>query len=171
MYLDLLDRMFLIENQPSFNPNYRSKDRVAKSPKRHFIDPSLAVAALGLSSKMLYNDLEFFGLLFESLVIRDLRIYADAHSGKVYHYKHFDTNHEIDAIVELQDGRWIAIEIKLGANQIDEAAKKLLEINESLKKDPKASRPCALVIICGLLDVTYKREDGVIVIPLTSLKP
>ncbi|MGI6710438.1 MAG: ATP-binding protein [Bacilli bacterium] len=171
VYLDLLDRMFLIENQPSFNPNYRSKDRVAKSPKRHFIDPSLAVAALGLSSKMLYNDLEFFGLLFESLVIRDLRIYADAHSGKVYHYKHFDTNHEIDAIVELQDGRWIAIEIKLGANQIDEAAKKLLKINESLKKDPKASRPCALVIICGLLDVTYKREDGVIVIPLTSLKP
>lgn len=170
-YLDVFERMFLIENQPAFNPNYRSKTRVAKSPKRHFTDPSLAVAALGLSPMMLYHDLAFFGFLFEALVIRDLRIYADVYGGKVFHYKHFDTNHELDAVIELRDGRWIAIEVKLGANQIDEAARKLLKVNEYFKKDKNVKKPSALVVICGLTDIIYQREDGVIVVPITCLKP
>ena len=168
-YLDMFERIFLIENQPAFDPNYRSRNRVAKSPKRHFIDPSLAVAILGLSPTMLYNDLAFFGFLFEALVIRDLRIYAEIHGGKVFHYKHFDTNQELDAVVELQDGRWIAVEVKLGANQIDEAAKNLLDINEYFKKN-SITKPSALVVICGLTDFIYQREDGVIVVPLTALK-
>ena len=170
-YIDLFERMFIIENQRSFNPNYRSKDRVAKSPKRHFIDPSLAVAALSLTPSMLINDLNLFGFLFESLVIRDLKIYTDLYDGEVYHYKHFDTNNELDAVIELKDGRWIAIEIKLGANQIDKAAKSLLEVKKHLELDGKSSRPSALVVICGMTNVSYKREDGVIVVPFTALKP
>ena len=170
-YIEAFERMFLIENQMPFSPNYRSKERVAKSPKRHFVDPSLAVAILGLSPKKLYNDLEFFGFLFESLVIRDLRIYADLYGGEVFHYKHFDTNHELDAVVELKDGRWIAVEIKLGANQIDKAAKNLININEYFIKDEKSSKPTALVVICGIINVSYQREDGVIVVPFTALKP
>ena len=170
-YIEVLERMFIIEEQRSFNPNYRSKDRVAKSPKRHFVDPSLAVAALGLTHEMLLNDLKLFGFLFESIVIRDLKTYSDLYDANVYHYKHFDTNNELDAVIELKDGRWIAIEIKLGANQIDNAAKSLLAVKNFLSYDEKASKPCALVIICGMSDAAYRREDGVIVVPFTALKP
>lgn len=170
-YLNVLERLFIIENQNAFDPNYRSSTRVAKTPKRHFVDPSLAVAALGLSKTMLLNDLEYFGFLFESLVIRDLKIYAESIGGKVYHYKHHDTNHELDAVVELADGRWIAIEIKLGANQIDNAAYGLKKINDYFIKSEQTKKPSALIIICGLSNSYYKREDGVIVVPLTALKP
>lgn len=169
-YLNILERLFIIENQDAFDPNYRSSIRVAKTPKRHFIDPSLAVASLGLSKEMLYNDLEYFGFLFESLVIRDLKIYAESIGGKVFHYKHHDTNHELDAVIELADGKWIAVEIKLGANQIDGAASKLLEIKKYFDGRESSSKPSALVIICGLSNASYKREDGVIVVPINSLK-
>ena len=170
-YLDILERLFIIENQNAFDPNYRSSVRVAKTPKRHFIDPSLAVAALGLSKEMLKNDLEYFGFLFESLVIRDLKIYADSIGGKVYHYKHHDTNHELDAVVELEDGRWIAIEIKLGANQIDNAAKGLLKVKKYFDEKENTSKPSALVVICGLTNASYKRDDGVMVVGINSLRP
>lgn len=170
-YLNALERLFIIEDINAFDPNYRSSKRVARTPKRHFTDPSLAVAALGLTKTMLINDLEFFGFLFESLVIRDLKIYAASIGGQVFHYKHHDTNHELDAVVELNDGRWIAVEIKLGANQIDEAAHSLLKINEYFSKSDKARKPSALVVICGLTNVYYQREDGVIVVPITALKP
>ena len=170
-YLDTLERLFIVENQNAFDPNFRSSKRVAKMPKRHFIDPSLAVAALGLSKTMLLNDLEYFGFLFEGLVIRDLKIYAESIGGKVYHYKHHDTNHELDAVVELEDGKWIAIEIKLGANQIDQAASGLLKINNYFVKNDESRKPNALVIICGLSNSYYKREDGVIVVPIHALKP
>lgn len=170
-YLDILERLFIIENQNAFDPNYRSSVRVAKTPKRHFIDPSLAVAALGLSKEMLKNDLEYFGFLFESLVVRDLKIYADSIGGKVYHYKHHDTNHELDAVIELEDGRWIAIEIKLGANQIDNAAKGLLKVKKYFDEKDNTSKPSALVVICGLTNASYKREDGVMVVGINSLRP
>lgn len=170
-YLDTLERLFIIEDINAFDPNYRSSKRVARTPKRHFTDPSLAVAALGLTKTMLINDLEFFGFLFESLVIRDLKIYADTIGAQVLHYKHHDTNHELDAVVERNDGRWIAVEIKLGANQIDEAAQSLLKINEYFNKSDKFRKPSALVVICGLTNAYYQREDGVIVVPLTALKP
>ncbi|MGI6715439.1 MAG: ATP-binding protein [Bacilli bacterium] len=170
-YIDVLERLFIIENQNAFNPNYRSSTRVARVPKRHFVDPSLAVAALGLSKEMLLNDLEYFGFLFEALVIRDLKIYAESIGGKVYHYKHHDTNHELDAVVELNDGRWIAIEVKLGASQIDDAAENLLKINNYFVNNENTSKPSALVVICGLSKAYYKRKDGVIVVPITALKP
>ena len=170
-YIDVLERLFIIENQNAFNPNYRSSTRVARVPKRHFVDPSLAVAALGLSKEMLLNDLEYFGFLFEALVIRDLKIYAESIGGQVYHYKHHDTNHELDAVVELNDGRWIAIEVKLGASQIDDAAENLLKINNYFVNNENTSKPSALVVICGLSKAYYKRKDGVIVVPITALKP
>lgn len=170
-YLNALERLFIIENQNAFDPNYRSSKRVATTPKRHFTDPSLAVAALGLTKTMLFNDLEYFGFLFESLVIRDLKIYADSIGAQVFHYKHHDTNHELDAVVELNDGRWLAVEIKLGASQIDEAAQSLLKMNEYFNKSDKARKPSALVVICGLTNAYYQREDGVIVVPITALKP
>lgn len=170
-YLSVLEKLFIIENQNAFDPNYRSSVRVAKTPKRHFIDPSLAVAALGLSKEMLKNDLEYFGFLFESLVVRDLKIYADSIGGKVYHYKHHDTNHELDAVVELEDGRWIAIEIKLGANQIDNAAKGLLKVKKYFDEKENTSKPSALVVICGLTNASYKRDDGVMVVGINSLRP
>lgn len=170
-YLSILERLFIIENQNAFDPNYRSSIRVAKSPKRHFVDPSLAVASLGLSREKLTNDLNFFGFLFESLVIRDLKIYADSINAKVFHYKHYDTNHEIDAVIELEDGRWIAVEIKLGANQIDGAADKLLAIKKYFEDKKDSSKPSALVIICGLSNASYKRDDGVIVVAINSLRP
>lgn len=170
-YLSILDKLFIIENQNAFDPNYRSSVRVAKTPKRHFVDPSLAVAALGLSKEMLYNDLEYFGFLFESLVIRDLKIYADSIGGKVYHYKHHDTNHELDAVIELDDGRWIAVEIKLGASQIDNAAVSLLKAKNYFDERENTRKPSALVVICGLTNASYKRDDGVIVVGINSLKP
>lgn len=170
-YLDILERLFIIENQNAFDPNYRSSVRVAKTPKRHFVDPSLAVAALGLSKEMLYNDLEYFGFLFESLVIRDLKIYADSIGGKVFHYKHHDTNHELDAVIELEDGKWIAVEIKLGANQIDNAASNLLKIKKYFDEKENTRKPSALVVICGLTNASYKRDDSVMVVAINSLKP
>ncbi len=169
-YLDVLSRLFLIENQPAFDINYRSSIRVAKMPKRHFIDPSLAVAALGVSPEMLLSDLNLFGFLFESLVIRDLRIYVEANQGQVFHYRHHDTGNEIDAVIELADGRWGAFEVKLGANQVDEAAKNLLAIQSAMSKSPGTNGPSVLCVICGLIDFAYQRDDGIFVIPITALK-
>ncbi|MDD2302100.1 MAG: DUF4143 domain-containing protein [Eubacteriales bacterium] len=168
-YLDALGRLFLIENQPAFDPNYRSSTRVAKMPKRHFVDPSLAVAALEISPEMLINDLNLFGFLFESLVIRDLRIYAGANQGRVFHYKHHDTGKEIDAVVELADGRWGAFEIKLGANQIDRAAENLISIQSTMLKSDESRSPQVLSVICGLTNYAYRRDDGVFVVPITAL--
>lgn len=169
-YLDVLNRIFVIEDQLAFDMNYRSNNRVAKSPKRHFIDPSLAVAALDLSSNKLMQDLNFYGFLFESMVIRDLRIYADALGGKVYHYRHFDTNIEIDAVVELSSGLWGAFEIKLGSNQIDMAAENLLKMQNNILESKKGNPPVFLGVICGLAQAAYLRSDGVYVIPITTLK-
>ena len=169
-YLDRMDRMFLIENQPAFDPNYRSSTRVAKTPKRHFVDPSLAIAALELSPTMLLHDLNFFGFFFESLVIRDMRIYAEANQGRVFHYRHHDTGKEIDAIVEMPDGKWGAFEIKLGANQIEQAAENLLSVQKHLSQEGKASTPELLCVICGLSGYAYQRKDGVFVIPITTLR-
>lgn len=169
-YLDVLNRLFILEDQLAFDMNYRSNKRVAKSPKRHFIDPSLAVAALDLSSDKLIQDLNFYGFLFESMVIRDLRIYAEAIGGKVFHYKHFDTNVEIDAVVELSNGLWGAFEIKLGMNQVDLAAENLLKMEKKIIESKKGKAPVFLAVICGLSQAAYLRKDGVYVFPITALK-
>jgi len=164
-YLEIFQRLFILEDQPAFSPKLRSSIRVGKSPKRHFADPSLAVAALGINSTMLLQDLNTFGFLFEALCERDLRIYAEANGGRLFHYRD-GNDREIDAVVEMEDGRWGAFEIKLGANQIDKAANNLL----AMKKAMTGNEPAILCVICGMSNMAYLRKDGVMVVPITALK-
>lgn len=166
-YLDAFERLFLIDNQPAFHPALRSSRRALKSPKRHFSDPSLAVAALSASPEMLLQDLNTFGFIFEALCEHDLKIYAESNEGALYHFRD-DRGNEIDAVVRMPDGRWGAFEIKLGANQIDAAAKKLLKIQTIMEKE--ATAPSVLCVICGMSNMAYKRKDGVFVVPITALR-
>ena len=168
-YLNILDRLFITDNQKPFSTKIRSSVRIKQSEKRHFCDPSLACALLNITSHMLLNDLETLGFLFESLCERDLKIYAESIDAHVYHYQDYK-NREIDTIIELNDGRWCAIEIKLGANQIESAAENLKKIYEEMEKDPKSILPSAMIIVCGLSNAVYQREDGIYVVPLTALK-
>ncbi len=167
-YLNVFNRLFLLEEQAAFNPNLRSSRRVLNSPKRHFSDPSLAVAALGATPEKLLNDLNTFGFLFEALCEHDLRIYAEYNNGQLFHFRD-DKSNEIDAIVELPDGRFGAFEIKLGANQIDAAASELLRMKAIMEREGNA--PSILCVICGMSNMAYTREDGVMVVPITALKP
>lgn len=167
-YLTLFERMFIIENQKAFSTNIRSSVRVKQSDKRHFADPSLACALLNATQEMLINDLNTLGFLFEALCTRDLRIYAESFNANLYHYQDYD-NDEIDAVVELENGDWIAIEIKLGGNQIDEAAQTLIEISNKIKDDGKKT-PKILCVVCAKCNAAYLREDGVYVLPITALK-
>ncbi|MDY6470013.1 MAG: DUF4143 domain-containing protein, partial [Succinivibrio dextrinosolvens] len=168
-YLDIFERLFLIENQKPFDFNIRSSVRVKQSEKRHFIDPSLACALLQLNTEKLIDDLNTFGFLFEGLVERDLRIYAESFGGKLYHYQNY-LNQELDAVIELEDRNWCAFEIKLGANQIESAAKNLIKIKTQIEKEEKSQPPKVLCVICGLSNAAYQREDGVFVVPITALK-
>jgi predicted AAA+ superfamily ATPase len=165
-YLFALERLMVIENLPAWNTHIRSSDMLRKSPKRHFSDPSLAVGALGLTTDKLLSDLNYFGLLFESLVIRDLRIYADASDGKVFHYRD-SRGLEIDAIVEYADGTWGAFEVKLGMGAVDTAAKSLLKIADKIDTT-KTRAPSALTVITSN-GFAYRRSDGVNVVPLSVL--
>ena len=164
-YLDILNRLHLIENQKSFMYKIRSRSNVGKNAKRHFTDPSLGCAALNITPEKLINDLETFGLYFESLCERDLRIYAESIGGNLYHYRENNTGMEVDAIVEISDGEYGAFEIKLGANQEEEAAANLKKFYDSVDVKPKF-----MCIICGLYNAIVRRPDGIYVIPITSLK-
>lgn len=167
-YLNLFNRLYLIENIPPFSSRLRSSLRVKQSEKRHFVDPSLPCALLNMTEDKLIGDLEYLGFLFESLVIRDLLTYAESFNAKLFHYQDY-ANNEIDAVIELEDGEWCGFEIKLGANQIDDAATKLLKINKDIIEG--GGRPAkSLCVICGLTNAAYKRYDGVYVSPITSLK-
>ncbi len=168
-YLSLFRRLFIIQNQQPFASNLRSSIRVKQMEKRHFVDPSLACALLKASPKKLKADLQTFGFLFEALCERDLNIYAQCLGGQLYHYQDYK-NQEIDAVIELPDGRWGAFEIKLGANQIDEAAATLLSIQENIVK-ADGQVPAVLCVVCGLVTGVYRRPDGVYVVPITALKP
>lgn len=168
-YLDALDRLFLLDNDEPFSSKIRSSVRVKQSEKRHFADPSMACALLNIKEESkLINDLETFGFMFEALVERDLKIYADSFNAKCYHYQDYQ-NREVDCVIELEDGEWCAFEIKLGANKIEEAAKNLLDLKKSIEKD-NGKVPKILCIICGLSNAAYKRPDGVYVVPVTALK-
>ena len=169
-YLDVFRRLFLIENQPPFAANIRSSVRVKQAEKHHFVDPSLTCALLKATPSGLIGDLETLGFLFEALCERDLRIYAESFNGKLYHYQDY-SNREIDAVLELEDGRWGAFEIKLGASQIDKAAENLLKTERKIREDNAENAPAFLAVICGLSNAAYRRKDGVYVIPLTALKP
>lgn len=168
-YLNILDRLFITDNQKPFSTKIRSSVRIKQSEKRHFCDPSLACALLNITPNMLLNDLETLGFLFESLCERDLKIYAESIDAHIYHYQDYKER-EIDTIIELNDGRWCAVEIKLGANQIESAAENLKKIYKEMKQDPKSILPSAMIIICGLSNAAYQREDGIYVVPLTALK-
>ena len=168
VYLDIFKRLFLLDNQPPFASNIRSSVRLKQAEKRHFADPSLACALLKATPDRLINDLETLGFLFEALCERDLRIYADSFDAKLYHYQDYD-NKEVDAVVELPDGRWSAFEIKLGANQIDKAAESLIKLKKSIEKEGGIA-PSVLCVICGLSNAAYIRDDGVFVIHITALR-
>lgn len=165
-YLNTLNRLYLIENQNSFMYKIRSRTNVGKNPKRHFTDPSLGCAILNITPEKLMNDLETFGFYFEALCERDLRIYAESLDAKLYHYRESDTGIEVDAIIEIADGEYGAIEIKLGSNKEEEAASSLKKFYEIAEIKPKF-----MCIICGLYNAVVRRPDGIYVLPITALKP
>lgn len=169
-YIKALKKIFVIEDMPAWNPNLRSKTAVRTSDNRYFIDPSIATAALGASPNDLINDLETMGLLFETLAVRDLRVYADALDGQVYHYRD-KKGLECDAIVHLRNGSYGLIEIKLGGEKlIDEGAESLLRLQSEIDTTRMKS-PAFLMVLIGVGDFPYTREDGVYVVPIGCLKP
>lgn len=166
-YLDFLERLHLIENQESYSSNYRSPERVGKSVKRHFVDPSLSCSLLNLNVDKLMKDLNTFGFLFEALVERDLRIYMDYLDGKIYHFRDNVSGLEVDTILEFENGEYAAIEIKLGYNEVDDAIKNLKEFYNNMIKKPKF-----MCVIVGVLESAYKDPDtSIYVVPITALKP
>ncbi len=165
-YLDALNRLMIVEDQPAWNTHIRSSYSLRKAAKRHFTDVSLAVAALGADTTSLLKDLKFTGFLFESLAIHDLRVYAQANDAKLYHYRD-SGGLEIDGIVQKYNGDWCAFEIKLGAGQIDEAAENLHKFISVLDFE-KVKRPTSLNIITGT-GISYTRKDGINVLSLASL--
>lgn len=165
-YLNVLNRLHIIDNQSSFMYKIRSRLNVGKNPKRHFVDPSLGCAILNITPEKLMNDLETFGLYFEALCERDLKIYAESIGAKLYHYRENDSGVEVDSIVEIADGEYGAIEIKLGGNKEEEAAASLKRFYDLVEVKPKF-----MCIICGLYDAVVKRPDGIYVLPITALKP
>ncbi|MEG0217395.1 MAG: DUF4143 domain-containing protein [Raoultibacter sp.] len=167
-YLNALRRIYVVEDLPAWNPALRSKSAIRTSATRHFVDPSIAVAALRATPDKLLADFELFGLLFESLCIRDLRIYAETIDADVFHYR--DKNDlEADAVIALRDGRWAPIEVKLGSKEIDAGAANLLELAQKVDQK-KMGSPAFLMVVTGT-EFAYQREDGVYVVPLGCLKP
>ena len=168
-YLNALKRIFVIEDSPAWNPNLRSKTAIRTSDTRYFVDPSIAVAALGLGPTDLVNNLELMGLIFENLCVRDLRIYTDALDGSVYHYRD-KTGLECDAVIHLRNGSYGLVEVKLGGDQsINEGAESLLKLTSKIDTE-KMKKPAFLMVLCGVAPFAYKREDGVFVVPITCLK-
>ena len=167
-YLQALEQLMVIEDQPAWAPHLRSRARLRKAPKRHFVDPSLALAASGAAAERLLEDFEWFGQLFESLVIRDLRVLCQPLEGEVLHYRD-DYGVEADAIVQLRDGRWGAIEIKLGEGQVDQAAANLKRFSAQIDSQ-RSGAPAFLAVICGK-GYGYRRTDGVVVVPVGALGP
>lgn len=169
-YIKALKEIFVIEDSVAWNPNLRSKTAIRTSDTRYFIDPSIATAALGLGPKDLINDMETFGLIFETLAVRDLRVYAEALDGKVYHYR--DKNKlECDAVVHLRNGSYGLIEVKIGgSNLINDGARSLITLSEKIDTT-KMKKPSFLMVLTGIGEYAYKRpEDGVLVVPIGCLK-
>lgn len=166
-YLNALRRIYVIEDEPAWMPSLRSKTAIRTSHKRQFVDPSLATAVLGIKPDRFLKDFNSFGYFFESLCVRDMRVYSQAIDGMVSHYRDA-SNFEIDMIVSLRDGRWGAIEVKLGAGQIDEAADNLLALREKIGE--KEGAPSFLMVLTGT-EFAYRREDGVFVCPIGCLRP
>ena len=166
-YVSVLDDLYLTANQEAFSINYRSSKRIGKSPKRHLVDPSLACASLDLTVVKLLNDHETFGLLFEALVERDLRIYMDYLDGHLYHFRDNVSGDEVDSILEFRDGEYAAVEIKLSDGSVEDAKKSLMTFYKNVNKKPKF-----MCIIVGHYEaVIQDKETGIYIIPITSLRP
>lgn len=167
-YLNALNRLFVVEDLPAWNPSLRSKTPLRASPKRHFVDPSIATAVMGISADRLLSDFSSFGYLFESLCIRDLRIYADALDGTLFHYRD-KTGLESDAVMVLRDGSWGAIEVKMGAVGFDSAAANLKKLVSRV--DTQRMKEPSFLMILSATEFAYQRDDGVYVVPLGCLRP
>lgn len=165
-YVDALSRAFVLNDLSAWNPRLRSKTAVRTSPTRHFSDPSIAAAVLAATPRGLLDDFETFGLLFESLCIHDLRVYASALGGSLYHYRD-KTGLEADAVVVLDDGRWALVEITMGQSRIDEGASHLLKLAERIDQT-REGRPSFLMVLTSTA-CAYRRKDGVVVVPLACL--
>lgn len=167
-YLEALRRIFVVEDMEAWNPNLRSKTAVRTSNTRYFVDPSIAMAALGVSPGDLLKDLNTLGLFFETMAVRDLRVYADALDGNVYHYRD-STGLECDAVMHLRNGHFALIEVKLGGGSlIEEGAKNLLKLQAKLNTQ---HAPSFLAVLTATGQYAYKREDSVWVIPIGALRP
>lgn len=168
-YLDALSKIFVIEEMAARNPNLRSKTAIRTSNTRYYSDPSIAAAALGIGPNDLMNDLNTFGLLFETLCVRDLRVYANALDGDVYHYRD-KSGLECDAVIHLRNGKYGLIEIKLGGERLIEEGVKNLKLLEGKIDTQKMNKPSFLMVLTGVGDYAYRRKDGVYVVPIGSLK-
>lgn len=168
-YLNALRKIFVVEDMPAWNPNLRSKTAIRSSDTRYYIDPSIAAAALGIGPQDLISDLKTFGFLFETLCVRDLRVFADALNGKVYHYRDKD-GLECDAVVHLRNGTYGLVEIKLGGDKlIEEGSTNLKALSDRIDTD-KMKKPSFLMVLTGTGDYAYRRPDGVYVVPIGCLK-
>lgn len=165
-YLDALRRLMIVDEVHAWSPELRSRTRLMSTPKRHLVDPSLAAALLKASPDRLMRDLKTLGFLFESLATRDLRVYAAANDGSLFHYRERNGTLEADLIVERNDGEWIAAEVKLGGESIDRAAGALLRLAAS-----RIRRPPAALMVVTATEYAYRRPDGVLVAPLALLGP
>lgn len=167
-YIDALNRAYVFEDLEAWMPRLRSKTAIRTSPTRHFCDPSLAAAVLGATPSKLLGDFNTFGLLFESMCVRDLRVYTDALGGSVYHYRD-KTDLEADAVIVLDDGRWALVEVKLGAKAIDEASAHLKKLANKI--DSTYENEASFLLVLTGTSTAYCREDGVVVAPLATLAP
>lgn len=169
-YLDALKDLYIIEDMPAWNPNIRSKTSIRSTPTRHFVDASIACQALGVMPEDLLHDLESFGLFFEDMAVRDLRAYTSTIGGEVKHYRD-NTGLECDAVIHLDDGRWGAVEIKLGGEELIEAGAASLKTLKSKIEDKSDENPPSFLMVLTAVGPAYQRNDGVYVVPINHLKP
>jgi len=168
-YIKALKKLFVIEDLTAWNPNLRSKAAIRTTDTRHFVDPSIGTASLGLGPKDLINDLKSFGFFFEDMAVRDLRVYAEALDGKLYHYRD-STGLECDTVLHRRNGSYALLEVKLGSKDlIDEGAANMLKLSQNIDTD-KMPSPSFMAVIIGVGNYAYQREDGVYVIPIGCLK-
>lgn len=168
-YIEALKKIFVVEDMPAWNPNLRSKSAIRTSDTRYYVDSSIATASLGIGPEDLINDLKTFGLFFETMCIRDLRIFAESLDGSVYHYRD-NTNLECDTVVHLRNGSYGLIEIKLGGDDlINEGAANLLKLQGKIDVS-KMKEPSFLMVLVGVGKYAYRREDGILVVPIGCLK-
>ena len=167
VYYNALRRIFVVETMPAWSPSLRSKTAIRTSPKHHFVDPSIATAVMRINPAGVLHDFEYFGFLFEALCARDVRIYAQNNDGDVFHYRD-KSGLEADMIVALRDGRWGAVEVKLGNRQIEQATENLLKLKEKINAE-KMREPSFLMVLTGG-QYAFRRKDGVFIVPIGCLK-